>query len=131
MEGAEGVEAVILWMAHPVSAPTTDGIYANIARATRWLAYLRATRPDDTIIAPWVTWVEIELARDGRELPTTREKGLQDCEAVVARCDGLVVVGGRLTAGMARECGAFLRATLGRGFFLDLLHLGNEPPEVA
>ncbi len=130
MAASAGGGVVILWMAAPVSAPTTAGILENLARAKRWLAYLRATRPDDTIIAPWVTWVEIELARDGRELPTTREKGLQDCEAVVARCDGLVVVGGRLTAGMARECGAFLRATLGHGFFLDLLHLGAEPPEL-
>ena len=57
MAASAGGGVVILWMAAPVSAPTTAGILENLARAKRWLAYLRATRPDDTIIAPWVTWL--------------------------------------------------------------------------
>lgn len=118
-----------MYMAAPVGAPTVTEIRANLARARRWLWYLRRTRPDDTILCPWIVDVELAIENHGDEA-TQRANGLRDCEAIVSRCDGLIVVGGRLTEGMARECGAFLRATLGHGLFLDLLYLGQEPPEL-
>lgn len=121
---------MLLYMAAPVGASTVAHIHLNLERAKRWLWYLRRTRPDDTIVAPWIVDVEVAIANSGDEA-THRERGLRDCEAVIARCDGLIVCGGTLSAGMARECGAFLRATLGHGVFMDLLYLGQEPPEVA
>ena len=121
---------MIIYMAAPVGAPTVTEIRANLARARRWLWWLRRTRPNDTILCPWIADVELALDNQGDE-KTGRANGLRDCEAIVSRCDGIAVCGGRMTDGMARECGAFLRATLGHGLVLDLLHLGQEPPEVA
>lgn len=120
---------MILYMCHPVGASTVTHIRANLERAKLWLWYLRRLRPDDTIVAPWIVDVEVAIANSGDEA-THRERGLRDCERVIARCDGMIVCGGTLSAGMTRECGAFLRATLGHGVFLDLLYMGAEPPEV-
>ena len=121
---------MLIYLAHPVSAPTLDGIRANLARAKRWLVYLRSAYPDDVVAAPWIPWVETEIERGGGETPEARAKGLMDCEAVAARFDKIVLVGGRLTSGMARERNVVLAETCGEGV-IDLLHLGDEPPEVA
>jgi hypothetical protein len=44
-----------------------------------------------------------------------------DCETTVARCDGVVLVGGRISDGMIRE----VNAACWSG---DLTWLGDEPP---
>jgi hypothetical protein len=44
----------------------------------------------------------------------------------VAHCDGIVLVGGRLSHGMAREAAAAAEAGVE---ITSLLHLGVEPPE--
>lgn len=57
--------------------------------------------------------------------PAARARGLEhDCN-VVKRCDGLVLVGGRMSSGMAIERGA--AESHGRDV-VDLTHLGDEPP---
>lgn len=86
----------VLYMAHPVSGD----VKANIHRALNWLSWLRRSFPETTFIAPWI--VGIMSGEDDAD-PAQREAGLVDCCAVVERCDGIVLVGGRVSTGMARE----------------------------
>ena len=118
------------YMAHAVSAPTVDGIWANLARAERWLWWLRKSYPEMTIIAPWIVDVRLALTHDGTETPAARAAGLRDCERIAAHCGKIFLVGGTLTNGMARERNVVLAETCGKGV-IDLLYLGTEPPEVA
>lgn len=122
----------VLYMAHPV-APTADelaaiptetveiargeydkdlrwpikeevrvaaSVRANIDSALRWLVWLRSSFPETTFIAPWIVGVQ---AVGGDGTPEDRERGLVDCCAVVERCDGIVLVGGRISSGIRRE----------------------------
>lgn len=73
---------------------------ANIDLAMRWLAWLRASFPGDTFIAPWIATVMSLRCDDSPEL---REAGLRDDCAVVERCDGIVLCGSRVSSGMQRE----------------------------
>lgn len=75
-------------------------VEANIQRALRWLAWLRKSFPETTFIAPWIATIQ-SLGGDGT--PEEREAGLVDDCAVVERCDGIVLVGGRISSGMRRE----------------------------
>lgn len=90
----------VLYVAHPLGAPDARGIQANILRALRWLAWLRKTYPNITFIAPWIAAV---LAGADDSDPAAREAGLVDDCAVVERCDGIVLCGGRISSGMRRE----------------------------
>lgn len=105
----------IWYMAHPVGGD----VLANLSRAKRWLAWLQAQMPIDVVvIAPWITAIEVG-ADDGD--PAQRERGLRGDCALVRRCDGVFLVGGRISEGMAREA-KYARATH------DLTFLGDEPP---
>lgn len=93
---------------------------ANLERAKRWLAWLRADLPDDTVIAPWIE--QCELNPDADANPALREQGLQWDEAIVRDlCDGVILVGGRVTPGMKREAEAARTVW-------DRTSLGEEPP---
>ena len=112
---------VVVYLAHPVGAPTLDGIDANLSRACRWLrALVDAT--DWSICASWMPYVDA-LAED-----RYRARGLADDLAVLERCDAIVLAGGRVSAGMAIErdhaaaCG--LRV-------IDLTACGEEPSDAA
>lgn len=104
----------VLYMAHPV-APTAEEISqmgdreamdsgmivrANLKRAMQWLSWLRKSFPETTFIAPWISDI---MAGGGDSNPKQREAGLIDCCSVVERCDGIVLVGGRISSGMRRE----------------------------
>lgn len=108
----------VLYMAHPLGAPEAAGVRANLERAMRWLAWLRRTFPETTFIAPWIATV---LAGADEHDPVQREAGLVDDCAVVERCDGIVLCGGRESSGMTREATRARRAW-------DLTGLGDEPP---
>lgn len=73
---------------------------ANLDRAMRWLAWLRRSFPETTFIAPWIAAV---LSGEDDANPVQREAGLVDDCAVVERCDGIVLVGGRISERMRRE----------------------------
>lgn len=113
---------LLLYVAHPV-APTDDEIAAvldsehqarprttaekskialgrNLDRAMRWLSWLRRSFPETTFIAPWIASI---MAGGDDSDPKQREAGLLDCCAVVERCDGIVLCGGRISSGMRRE----------------------------
>lgn len=109
----------ILYVAHPL-APTEDEIASrlpgsndvarrdatkwalqdNLQRALRWLAWLRKSFPETTFIAPWIAAV---MSGEDDADPAAREAGLVDDCAVVERCDGIVLCGGRISSGMRRE----------------------------
>lgn len=73
---------------------------ANLDRAILWLAWLRRSFPETTFIAPWI--VEILSGADDSD-PAQREAGMQGNFAVIERCDGIVLCGGRISEGMRRE----------------------------
>lgn len=102
---AEEVAAVKQMHGQSPLAPTSELRYrqameSNIQSALRWLAWLRKSFPEITFIAPWIA--DILAGADDSD-PAARERGLVDCCAVVERCDGIVLVGGRVSTGMARE----------------------------
>lgn len=121
----------IWYVAHPL-APTADQIAANlmfpdprgkatdanVRNAMRWLSWLRRTYPSITFIAPWIAAV---LSGENDADPAQREAGLVDADAVIARCDGVVLCGGRVSSGMARERDGAI-------YVVDLTSLGEEPP---
>jgi hypothetical protein len=111
----------IVWMAHPLSAPTPEGIALNLMHAKLWLAWLYRTFPGVDFAAAWIPCCEAMNDAD----PAERERGLQfDCE-MVRRLDGYWMVGGRVSSGMERERAAAMAA--GKPV-VDLTFLGNVPP---
>lgn len=107
----------VLYMAHPLSGEAAPSI--NIKRALRWLSWLRSSFPRTTFIAPWIASV-MSVGGDGTV--AEREAGLVDDCAVVERCDGVVLVGGRISSGMMRESASAKWTS-------DLTWLGDEPPK--
>lgn len=103
----------------------------NLARAKRWLAWLRRRHPEIVFIAPW-----IEMCEAMPETPELRAYGLRcNCE-VISRCDLFYMVGGRVSPGMLTELNAAvfeqgLAPDLSGREIIDLTHLGFEPPEEA
>jgi hypothetical protein len=90
---------VVRYIAHPVRPLSGESLDANIEKALRWLEWALRRWPKDAAIAPWIS--ECQLFDEADEL--VREAGLRRCEAVVARCDELILCGGRISSGMARE----------------------------
>lgn len=131
-EGQQGSRRTVLYMAAPLSPTELEFVLVggdpdhalldNLDRAERWLAWLRRSFPDVTIIAPWIA--SVRASADDTN-PATRERGLIDDCAVVERCDGIVLVGGRISSGMARERATAEDAGLD---VVDLTALGAEPP---
>lgn len=113
----------LIYVAHPCGSPAEQP--ANLARCKRWLRWLILTSslPDQmAFLCPWLHELELQLAHPG-ELPVWHRAAIMDrCIAVAARCDGLVLVGGRISPGMQREADVAPSV-------LDLTHLGDEPPE--
>lgn len=105
----------VLYLAHPVSGD----VAANVERGKRWLRWAQRVFSGCAVIAPWMQ--AIEVIGDDDANPEHRERGLRRDEAVVACCDGVILVGGRVSAGMARERAAARHV-------IDLTLLGDEPP---
>lgn len=111
----------VFYMCHPVAGD----VAANLERAKRWIRWLHDAIPDGVVIAPWILDLETLPLRD--VVPADRERGLQRCTAVARRCTGMLLVGGRITAGMQRE--ALEAYYAGIGVF-DLTSFGEEPGAV-
>lgn len=109
---------LVLYVGHPVSGD----VEGNIARALRWLAYLRRQNPQTAFVMPWIAAL---LSGEDDSDPDARERGLLDCEAAAARCHGIVLVGGRVSSGMERERRAVIAAG---GHVFDYTRVGAEPP---
>lgn len=109
----------VIYLAAPLSAPTPEGVAANLTRAKRWVAwaYGEGVAP----VAPWITCCEVLDDSD----PEMRQRGLACDFATIERMDELWLVGGRVSNGMllesewARKHGIEVR---------DMTFLGDEPP---
>lgn len=112
-------EPRLLYVAHPVAGD----LVGNLERARRWFTWLHSAFPADSFVAPWILLIELSITRD--HIPTERARGMLHNERSLERCDGIVLVGGRLSEGMRHE----LAHAKARGLqVLDLLGLGAEPP---
>lgn len=112
----------MIYLAHPVAAPSKEGVRANVEKAGRWLLWLSEKEPDRTIIAPWLT--TLLLGADDFNL-LARERAIRASHNVIVRCDGIVLVGGRISTGMQGEINSALSVG---GWISDLTSLGDEPP---
>lgn len=111
----------VLYLAHPVSAPTADGIADNLARARRWLRWF-VDHTDHAVCAPWFAYVlELDEAK-------YRDRGLRDDLLMLDGCDAIVLVGGRLSDGMRLEMDHAHRRGLA---VCSLITFGAEPPDAA
>lgn len=117
MKQSSGWRRPIIYVAHPLSAPTTEGIEENKQSALRWLAWCRKTFPTYTFIAPWISTLDSLHGDDSDEL---REAGLIDDCAVVSICDALVAFV-RVSSGVLRESKSSMA-------FVDWTRLGPNPP---
>lgn len=98
------------------------GIVAcNLARAKRWMAWLTAADDGCAFVAPWITAVEI--LRD--DVAEDRARGMRDNMVSLRRCDALVLVGGRISPGMALERA---EAEVYGLTVIDATDMGEEPP---
>lgn len=111
-------QRTVLYMAHPLGKDV-DG---NIKRALRWLSWLRRSFSGITFVAPWIAGV-LSVGGDGTE--EDREAGLVDDCAIVAKLDGVVLVGGHVSSGMARERDA---AIASGNPVHDLTWIGEDSP---
>ena len=110
----------LFYLCHPVGGD----VPGNIARALRWLSFLRKHERDVVITAPWIPAI---LAGEDDADPAQRDRGLRDCVATVARFDGVILCGGRVSAGMQAERA---QAEVNGLEVHDLTWMGDEPPAV-
>ncbi len=103
-----------------LAAPFSGDPHGNLERAERWVRWLMAREPDVAVQCSWMTLVRV--LDDGS--PMQRERALADCETLAMTCDWIVLVGGRVTAGMERELTACIH---GGGVVADLTSLGADP----
>lgn len=87
---------IVAYLAHPVGAPDQAGIETNLTNARAWLHWFVDNTPW-AVSAPWMPYVET-LAESAY-----RDRGLADDLAMLERHDLIVLVGGRVSAGMAIE----------------------------
>lgn len=100
-----GVSAWTKIYPEDVKRTTAAAALENVKRAGRWLQWLRREFRETTFIAPWMTSI---LTGDDDSDPAQREAGIVDCCATVERCDGIVLIGPRISSGMRRETEAGL-----------------------
>lgn len=89
----------------------------NRERASRWVAWVA-----NSGFCPQATWIVLTgqwTEKEGREL------GLELDKMLIARCDELWLVGGRISSGMQIEREEAERLGIR---VQDLTHLGKEPP---
>lgn len=87
----------VIYLAHPLGAPTREGIEANRRSAATWAAWV-SVRFLVAVTADWI-WLTGELS----ETPDNRAWGLECDKALVERCDELWMVGPSVSAGMLIE----------------------------
>lgn len=92
----------IWYLAHPVSG-ASGAVRANLESAIRWLRYFQDQDPTRHYVAPWVACVMANLDRDVHPGTPFYDECLRADQEMVRRCNGVVMVGGRVSEGMARE----------------------------
>lgn len=104
----------VVYVAHPLGHG--EGREANRRNASAWVA-----RIADLGVAPVADWIILS----GEWAEDRRDEGLAIDMALVARCDEVWLVGGRVSPGMAAE--AATAKVLGKPV-RDLTSLGFTPP---
>ena len=106
------VSKEVWYLAHPVSGDPVG----NAMRAVQWLRWLTERDCGRIYIAPWVATVlafsHLDLSSPGPDGQQTWVSFVEDDEEIVRRTNGILLVGGRVSPGMARECAAAVAAGL-------------------
>lgn len=111
MEARPVIDA--LYLAHPVVGDAiglneeqiAQRVKENLARASRWLAWLVYHIEDVAIRCSWLGYISVLP-----ETPEMRERGLRDDDSEAATCTGIVLCGGYLSSGMKRGAKTLLNA---------------------
>lgn len=111
----------VLYVAAPVGAGSISEVCANVSRAQIWLSWLIDNEPGHAFAMPWLGYVNVLDDQN----PEHRARGLRDSCSMAALCDGLVLVGGRISGGMQAEIDAVM---LAGGVVYDLTGIGQMPP---
>lgn len=113
---------LVAYLAHPVGPGSTvaelEARQRNIANTHAWLRFL-VDHTDFAISVPWLPYVQT------LEELTYRERGIADDLAGLERCDLVILCGGQVSAGMAKE--RELAIKLGMPV-VDLTSFGYHPP---
>lgn len=114
----------VVYLAHPVKAPTQEGIEANLASSLNWFDWL-VRNTDWAIQMPWYPYI-VKLSKDGQYGPF-RERGLADDCAAVQRADGILCTGGHITGGLLSDgMGIEADHALNHGVVVgDLMHVSD------
>lgn len=107
----------VFYVAHPVAGD----VPGNIARVLRWHRWLTEAHPYRLYTIPWLPDV---LAFDDAN-PAERAAGMERNMLHLRRCDGIALVGGRVSSGMQAELDAATALGLD---CVNLISLGEEPP---
>jgi hypothetical protein len=110
-----------IYLAHPLGAPTPEGVEANKARARRWVRWIYDNFENVAVVADWL--ITVDVLDDFN--PEHRARGMRMNKVILVRCDEFWMVGGRESSGMADE--HVVAAETNRRVF-DLTWLGDEPP---
>jgi hypothetical protein len=111
----------VVYLAHPLSAPTHKGIQENLARAKRWYRWACDTFPEYAFVANWILNCEVYDDANAEH----RRKGIERNLAVIEKCDELWLVGARISSGMEEE-GMHMTYKVGKRV-LDWTHLTGDP----
>jgi hypothetical protein len=120
----------VCYLAHPIAAPTQQGVDDNIARAKRWYRWACDSYPDRAFVMNYLVDIEVYAGTDVqiKDEPDheSRQRGLDRDDAVIARCNEFWILCG-ISAGVERG-----RKTASRSWLtiVDLTALGDEPPDV-
>lgn len=117
-----GKKREVIYVCHPLNAPTREGIDANRKEAAKWAAFLATYFH----VAPECSW--IVLTGEFDETPENRKRGLEIDLALVERCDEVVMVGPRVSDGMLLESEHARK--LGKPV-ANLTRLSREPKTIA
>lgn len=90
----------VYYVAHPVTGDPEGNAYKAIA----WIHWLTLNDPSRVYVAPWVAEV-LAFARENAA-PEFYARVLADDQDVVRHLDGVLMVGGKVSRGMALESDA-------------------------
>jgi hypothetical protein len=123
------VSVQVVYVAHPLGGD----VDANAHRARRWLRWLMDLESEFAFCCPWLPFVDVGYpdekrgpgAIDPDSIPEYRARCLRDDIVIAAKCDAIVLCGGRISPGMQQEANAVIGAG---GWVADLTSLGVVPP---
>jgi hypothetical protein len=113
----------LIYMAHPVRPIEGETLAGNIERAEAWLRWCHERCPAWIVIAPWLAELRAYgVSEEGER--AQRETGMARQLEVVRRCDGVLLVGGRVSPGMREEA----RTSLLSGGEVHKVMYSDDPP---